>query len=202
MLEGKTLSCPAAVPDPLSGTDSVGSAALELVTKFPVTLPPTLGANVTLNVTLWFAESVTGEAIPAKLNPDPLDDICEMVNAEPPTFVSVAARVLLLPVAIGPKFRLVGLAASCAGATAVPDSGTFIVELAALELIARFPLAFPVAVGAKATLKLALWPIPSVKGSVNPDALNPDPVMLMEEIVTLVPPEFVRVSVKLCELPT
>jgi hypothetical protein len=52
IVAGETASCPGALPDPLSGMDSVGSEALELATMFPVTLPPVSGAKVTANVTL------------------------------------------------------------------------------------------------------------------------------------------------------
>lgn len=145
---------------------------------------------------------MTGGLIPEKLNPDPLAVICEIVSAEPPTFVSVSGSVLLLPVATLPKLRLAGLAASWPGVTPVPDSGTFKVEFAALELIARFPLTLPADAGEKVTLKLILWPSARLIGSANPEVLNPEPVAFTAEIVRLAPPEFVRVSVTVCELPT
>lgn len=64
------------------------------------------------------------------------------------------------------------------------------------------PLTLPAAPGEKATLKLALWPAARVKGTANPDALNPDPVTFIAETVTFAPPELVTVSVPVCELPT
>jgi hypothetical protein len=116
--------------------------------------------------------------------------------------VSVSARVLLLPAATLPKLRLAGLGDSCPGVVPVPAKGTFKVEFAAFELTATFPLTLPLDEGEKLTLKLALWPTANVNGSVNPDALNPDPLAFTPEIVTLAAPEFVRISVTVCEAPT
>ena len=62
-----------------------------------------------------------------------------MVRVEAPEFVNLSASVLLLPIAIVPKFKLVGLAESWPGVAVVPDSGTFRVGLDALELIAKLP---------------------------------------------------------------
>jgi hypothetical protein len=144
---------------------------------------------------------VTGGVTPAKLKPDPLEVIWEIVRAEPPIFVSVSPSVLLLPVATLPKLRLTGLAASCPAVTPVPDSGTLSVGFAAFEVIARFPLTLPLDTGEKTRLKFALWPPANVSGSVTPDALNPVPVAPIAEIVTLAPPEFVKIAVAVCELP-
>ena len=80
-------------------------------------------------------------------------------------------------------------------------SGTFNVEFAALEVMAKLPVTLPPAVGENIVLKLTLWPAVSVIGKVKPLTLNPEPVVLAAEIVTLVPPELVRVSVREALLP-
>ena len=80
-------------------------------------------------------------------------------------------------------------------------SGTFSVEFAALEVMAKLPVTAPPAVGENFVLKLTLWPAVSVVGKVKPLTLNPEPVVLAAEIVTLVPPELVRVSVREVLLP-
>jgi len=77
----------------------------------------------------------------------------------------------------------------------VPVSGTFSAELAALDVTAKLPVTLALAVGENFMLKLTLWPAVSVVGKVKPLTLKPEPVALAEEIVTLVPPELVRVSV-------
>ncbi len=80
-------------------------------------------------------------------------------------------------------------------------SGTFSAEFAALEVTAKLPVTLPLAVGENFTLKLTLWPAVSVVGKVKPLRLNPEPVALAAEIVMLVPPELVRVSVREPLLP-
>jgi hypothetical protein len=84
----------------------------------------------------------------------------------------------------------------------VPESATLRAEFEALDVMARLPLALLPEVGAKETLRLALCPGFKVIGKVRPLALNPEPVALAAEIVTLVPPEFVMLSAKVWELPT
>jgi len=84
----------------------------------------------------------------------------------------------------------------------VPESATLSAEFDALELMARLPLALLPEVGAKVTLRLALWPGFKVIGRFMPLALNPEPLAPAAEIVTLAPPEFVMVSAKVWELPT
>lgn len=84
----------------------------------------------------------------------------------------------------------------------MPESATFNAEFEALEVIARLPLALLPEVGAKVMLRLALWPAFKVMGKLMPLALNPAPEALAAEIVTLDPPELVRVSASVWELPT
>ena len=70
---GLAVSCPVvAVPVPESGIVSVGLDAVEVIVRLPLTLPAEAGVNVTVKVALWPAASVTGAAIPLRLNPVPL----------------------------------------------------------------------------------------------------------------------------------
>ena len=64
------------------------------------------------------------------------------------------------------------------------------------------PLAVPLSVGAKATENVMLCPVDSVSGETNPLKLNPAPLALTCEIVTLEPPEFVSDSYCGWLLPT
>jgi hypothetical protein len=84
----------------------------------------------------------------------------------------------------------------------MPVSGTFNAEFVASELIPRLPLTLPLEAGENVTLKLALWPGFKVMGSVRALALNPAPLAPAAEIVTVAVPEFVRVSVIVCDAPT
>jgi len=70
--------------------------------------------------------------------------------------VIVSDKLLLLPVWMLPKFRLVGVALIAPGVAAVPDNAMFSVGLEALLPIAKLPFTVPPLVGAKATLKAAL----------------------------------------------
>jgi hypothetical protein len=105
-------------------------------------------------------------------------------------------------VATVPKLRLAGFAASWPGVMPVPDRGTFRAGLDAFEVIARLPLTLLPDVGAKVVLKLRLWPAFRVIGKLRPLMLNPEPVALAAEMVTLAPPEFVIVSASVWEVPT
>ena len=107
----------------------------------------------------------------------------------------------LLPGATFPKLRLAGLVVSWPGVVPVPESATLRAEFEALEVMARLPLAPLPEVGAKVTLRLALWPGFKVIGRFMPLALNPEPLAPAAEIVTLVPPELVRVSASVVVVP-
>jgi hypothetical protein len=144
---------------------------------------------------------VSGKVIPVKLKPV-LGVIWEIVRDVPPEFVSFSASVVLLPVVTFPKLRLVGLAVSWPGVLPVPDRGTFSAELDAFDVMARLPLTVLPDVGVNVTLKFTLWPKLRVVGKLKPLAVKPEPVALAAEIVTLAPPELVRVPVIVWEPPT
>ena len=125
-----------------------------------------------------------------------------MVNVEPPVFVNVSPRVLLLPVAMLPNERLVGLALSTAGVTPVPLKATFRVGFDALEVTVRLPPELPLELGENVTLKFAPWPTDNVNGMAGPVSLNPAPLTVAADMVTFAPPVLVMVSVIVLELPT
>lgn len=95
-----------------------------------------------------------------------------------------------------------GVTARAPAATAVPVTATARFEFAAVETMARLPVTVPVEVGAKVTWKLELWPPPRVRGTARPLIRMPEPVALACEMVALVLPEFVTVTLWLCVLPT
>jgi hypothetical protein len=76
------------------------------------------------------------------------------------------------------------------------------VESDPLEVMVTLPLAAPMAVGENNTVKEVLWPAPNVKGRLKPLTLKPLPLALAAEIVKLVPPELVSVSVSDFEVPS
>ena len=101
----------------------------------------------------------------------------------------------MLPTVTFPKLRLVGVAVRdevCA--TPLPESDTAAGELVAVLTTETQPEALPVTVGAKVAVKLVLWPAVRVRGSESPLMLNPEPVTVACETVTLPVPLLVRVT--------
>ena len=88
------------------------------------------------------------------------------VRSAPPVFFNVSVWVDALPTSSAPKLKLDGLVIRSPGATPIPESAIFAVPFSVLTAILLFAL--PAFVGAKITLKLALFPTPKVKGSVTP----------------------------------
>jgi hypothetical protein len=158
----------------------------------PLAIPTPVGAKVTANEVLAPALSVVGVVSPFRLNPGPLMVFAKIVTLVPPVLVRVTFRLLVGAWTL-PKAMLAGSGERLPWVTAVPESG--MLKVGALELMVRLPLAAPAAVGAKVTVKEILSPALSVFGRDNPFRLNPTPVMESAEIVTLLRPLFVSVSV-------
>ena len=110
--------------------------------------------------------------------------------------------VPLLPTWTLPKLKLVGLALIVPGAVAVPESETVKLGFEALLVMVRLPVGVPAVVGANTTLNDLLAPAARVKGNVRPVTLNPFPVAVACEIVTLDPPLLVTVSERVCVAST
>ena len=73
-LVGLAPSVPGVTPVPDKGMVRDGFEALEVMVMLPLALPADDGANETVKVALCPAVSVTGAAIPLKLNPEPLTE--------------------------------------------------------------------------------------------------------------------------------
>jgi hypothetical protein len=93
------------------------------------------------------------------------------------------------------KVKLVGDAVKVATVTAVPLSGIDRLGLDASEVTVAVPVDVPADVGAKFNVNVVLCPAANVTGSVIPETLNPVPEAATAEIVALVPPVFLIVSV-------
>jgi len=89
----------------------------------------------------------------------------------------------------------VGVAVRVAGVTAVPLNGIDKLGFEAFEVTVAVPGNVPTDVGAKVTVKVASCPGVNVTGGVIPETLNPVPDSATAEIVALVPPVLVSVSV-------
>ena len=187
---------------PESETFKVELEALDTTVMPPLTLTADFGANTALKVTLAPALSTNGTLSPLMLNPVPVAVACEMVTLDPPVFVSESVKVRLLPTWVLPKARLAELAVSWPGAVPVPESETVKVELEALETTVMPPLALTADCGANTALKFTLRPGLSTNGTLSPLMLNPVPVAVACEMVTLAPPVFVSEPVRVTLLPT
>ena len=133
--------------------------------------------------------------------PLPLAVAVEIVTLDPPELVRVPDKFVLLPIWTFPKARLVGFADNAPCVTPVPDVGMLKLGFEPLEVMATLPLAAPLVVGAKVTVNDVLWPAFKVSGRESPLTVYPLPFAAPAEIVTLEPPELVRVSDKLVLLP-
>jgi hypothetical protein len=129
-----------------------------------------------------------------------------MVTLEPPELVRVSDSVWLLPTCTLPKLRLEAVAVSDPGVTPEPASGTVMTEID-LDLLRRsdgirealvvtdiIPFWFPIAVGAKVTLKFVVWPAGKMNGRLVPATWNPLPLTMTCETVRSDPPELVSLA--------
>jgi hypothetical protein len=92
--------------------------------------------------------------------------------------------------------KLVGAGVRTAGVpTADPVKGIDKVGFEALEVTVTVPVKLLAEVGVKVTVNEVLCPGVNVSGGVIPEILNPVPAAATAEIVALVPPVFVTVSV-------
>ncbi len=87
-------------------------------------------------------------------------------------------------------------------ATDVPLSGIDKLGFEAFEVTVTVPVNVVTVVGAKVTVNDVACPAVSVTGGVNPEIVNPAPDSPTAEIVALVPPVFVTVSIWLEVWPT
>jgi hypothetical protein len=154
-----------------------------------------------VNDTLWPAEIILGKDSPPRLNTELVVVADETVTLDP-VAVRVAVRVLLVPTATLPKLKAVALEFSWPAEMPVPDRAIVSEEFEAFETTVILPLVLPPAFGVKRTVNVTLSPSSRLKGRSKPLKLNPAPVTVVCEIVTLELPELVKVSYCLCLLPT
>jgi len=197
--ERSTLCGIGAAPLPLN--DSVAREFVALLTKerLAAAVPEVCGKKVTVKGADWPAARTTGNEIPLRTNSALVLPPEEIVTGEP-VALSVPVKEAFDPALTPPKFNAVGARVNCPDAVSLPERATFNCGFDALDRIARLPEAEPDAVGMKTTLKVRLWPAPIFAGNDNPLALNAALETPACEIVTLLVPVLVRVSVKVPEL--
>jgi hypothetical protein len=158
--------------------------------------PLAVGVNVTVYAALWPAGIVTGNDSPLMVNSEPTTLTDETVTLAV-VAVSCPVAVPLVPTTTLPgTVTVVGFALNVpAAATAVAVSGIDKLGFEAFEVTVTVPLNVPADVGANVTVNDVLCPGANVTGGVIPEMLNPVPAAVAAEIVALVPPVFVTVSV-------
>ena len=149
---------------------------------------------MTVNEALCPALRVSGSESPLMVNSEVVMPASETVMLEP-VAVRVAVRLLLCPTTTLPKLNEAGLTANWPATVAVPARVIVRVGLEASETTEIDPVALPPEVGLNAAPKVKLCPGFKVMGRVNPVTLKPVPETWACVIVTLVPPELVKVSV-------
>jgi hypothetical protein len=107
---GETDNDPCANPVPESGILNGEFEAFDTSERLPLIAPETVGANLTVKVTVWLAVSVIGTVSPLIEKPAPLTFACEIVMDELPALVSDSDKLELPPTGILPNERLAGLA--------------------------------------------------------------------------------------------
>jgi len=193
------------VPLPVRASRAGELEALLLKDVLAVAVPLACGLKVTVNEALWPAAMVEGKERPLRANSEVLVVAEETVTLEP-VALSVAVKLLLWPTTTLPKSKIAGLTPNWPAPATVPVPARETVRLEASEITEMLPLALPGEVGEKTVPKVKLCPGIKVRGRFKPVMLNPEPVMLAWEMVTLEPPELVRVSDRVelrptCRLP-
>jgi len=179
-------------PVPANETTAGELVAVLTTSTLPETVPAAAGAKVAVKLVVWPAVRVRGSESPLMLNPGPVTVACETVTLPVPVLVRVMFWLLLPPTVTFPQFRLAGVALS-RNVTPVPASETTAGELVAVLTTVTLPEAVPAAAGTNVAVKLVLWPAFRLRGSESPLMLNPGPVTVACETVTLPVPVLVRV---------
>ena len=199
---GETANWPCPVPVPENAMLSGEFEAVEITAIVPLAEPVLVGANVAVNVTLWFVARVAGSVSPLIENGADTPLTCEIVTDDPPVLVMVSDKFALLPTSTLPKPRLEGLGLNVPAVMPVPERAIFRLGFDPFEVMLTLPLTAPPEVGENFTVNEVLWPGVKVTGRVSPLMLKPVPLAAAAEIVTLVPPLLVRVSDWLLDVPS
>jgi hypothetical protein len=195
-LVGETAKVPAAVPVPESAILSGEFDAFETMERLPLTAPALAGVKVAVKVTLWPAGRLMGKPLnPVIEKAEPVTFAAEMVTVDPPVLLTVSDKFVLLPTCVLLNARLVGFALRAPAVRPVPESEMVRLESDPVSVMLTLPLAAPLALGLKVTVKDVLCPADNVTGRERPLMVNPVPVAEAAEMVRLVPPVLVRVSV-------
>ncbi len=165
-------------------------AALLVMVMLPETVPVPPGVNVAVKVVLCAGLRIIPDP-PLTLNPGPEMPTFEIVTIEFPELVKITLMLPLLPTFTLPKFKLDGLAVSCA------DAGV-IVTVAFAELVEAKALCAVTVTGFAGTLDGAVYrPVDEI---VPTDEFPPRMPPTNQFTAVFVVPE--TVAVNCCDRPT
>ena len=167
----------------------------------PDAVPLPRGLKVKVSDALCPAAMVLGKDIPPRTN-SALVEVAEDRIALEPVAVRVAVRVLLVPTVTLPKSNAAALEVIWPAGIPFPDRAIVKLGFEAFEATAIPPLVLPPTLGVKRMLKVTLCPLFRLRGKLRPRKLNPAPVAVACEIVTVELPELVNVSCWVRLLPT
>ena len=150
-----------------------------MLTLAPLTVPPVVGANVTVKVADWLALSTVPLEIPLALKPAPLAVTPEIATLEFPLFVMVVVCELVVPSITFPKAMLAGLAPTeYVAVCPVPDKLITRGDGVAFVVSLIEPLTAPADEGSNVALNVALPPGPIDVDVLSPVSPNPAPETL------------------------
>ena len=195
--------CTAATPVPVTAIVAGDSVALLVIVTVPLSAAAVVGENVRVKGRFCPGVIVTGAVTPLVLKPVPVTAMFEIVRLELPVSESVTLCVPIVSTVTLPKLTLVELTPRTnVAATPVPVRGIAVGEVAKLLTSETLPLTAVVPVGVNCTLKVEEAPAAIFSGKVSPDTLNPVPVGVAAEIVSVALPVFFTVIVWEFVLPS
>lgn len=172
----------------------IGELGALLATEIlPLALPVDVGENCAVKFTFCPGWIVVPADKPLMVKPVPVALACETVTAADPVFDKLTEAVPLLPTTTPLKLTAVGEAAN-PGCVPAPVNAIVRGEFGALLETEILPLAFPTDVGENCAVKFILCPGWIVCPFGEPLIVNPAPVTLAWEIVTLADPVFERLT--------
>lgn len=198
---GVTVSCRSGtMPAPVNATTSGEFGVLLTSVRLPVKLLAEAGVNPMVKTEDPPGATESGTVKPLKAKPVPASTACVTLRFAVPVFRMVSDCVLLTPTVTFPKLTLAGVTEICACAP-VPLSAIVAGEFVALLVTVTLPERLAAVAGANVTLNVMDCPAASASGTVNPATLNPVPLSLICEIVTLELPVFFSVTLCVALVP-
>ena len=168
--------------------------------RLPEKLLAELGVNPMVTTEDPPGATDNGNVRPVRLKPVPASVAWVTLRFAVPAFRMVSDCVLATPTVTFPKLTLAGVTEICA-CTPVPLNAIVAGEFVAVLVMVTLPERLAAVAGSNVTLNEVDCPAASVSGTVHPLTLNPVPLSLICETVTLELPVLVTVTLCVVLLP-